>query len=189
MGTVTPGPQTGNSLWLKLRKMKGEKEHHIDIAPPQQSTMMAPPQQQYMMAMPPPDYEEAMRGPVPLPGPRDAAPVSQKPLAGLPGLQFGSEPVQLSCSSCHRQIVTDVTSEISSSGWCFAITCCLFGSWLASFLVRCLPGFRRFTHLCPCCRALIGEGEPKHEGKHITLIIFVTILVLGIIGFYIATKL
>merc|ERR1739842_229600 len=115
--------------------------------------------------MPPPHYDEAMKGSAPLPGPRGAAPVSQKPLAGLPGLEFGAEPVQLNCWSCHRQIVTDVTSEVSSSGWCFAITCCLFGSWLASFLVRCLPGFRKFTHLCPCCRALIGEAEPKHAGK------------------------
>merc|ERR1712193_298213 len=69
--------------------------------------------------------------------------------AGLPGVEFGSEPLQLSCWSCHRQIVTDVTSEMTSSGMCFAL-----------------------------CRALIGEGEPSHSGKHIALIIFVTILVL-----------
>ena len=41
--------------------------------------------------------------------------------------------------------MTDVSSGISSSGWCFAITCCLFGSWIASCSVNCLPGFRRFT--------------------------------------------
>ena len=78
--------------------------------------------------------------------------------------------------------MTDVTSEISSSGWCFAITCCLFGSWLASLLVRCLPGFRRFTHLCPLCRALIGEAQPSHSGIHIALIILVTILSLVLLG-------
>merc|ERR1712079_409384 len=73
-------------------------------------------------------------------------------------------------------------------GWCFAITCCLFGSWLASLLVRCLPGFRRFTHLCPLCRALIGEAQPSHSGKHIALIIFVTILALVLVGFMIASR-
>merc|ERR1711874_904738 len=122
-----------------------------------------------------------MPGPAPLPGPK----------GGLPGvmMEFGCEPVQLSCYHCHRQVVTDVTSEISSSGWCFAITCCLFGSWLASCLVGCLPGFRRFTHRCPLCRVRIGEGEPKHSGKHIALILCVTLLVLGLSGFVIATRL
>merc|ERR1712152_55187 len=102
----------------------------------------------------------------------------------ISAMEFGTEPVQLSCYNCHRQIVTDVTSGISSSGWCFAITCCLFGSCL----VYCLPGFRRFTHLCPLCRALIGEAEPKHSGKHIALIIFVTILALVLVGFMIASR-
>merc|ERR1711990_1058408 len=158
---------------------EGKKQHHVMMMETPPAT--APAQQHVMM--PPPSYGEAVPGPVPLPGPGVAAPVIQMRPAALPGVEFGPEPVQLSCWSCHRQIVTDVTSEMSSSGWCFAITCCLFGSWLASFLVRCLPGFRKFTHLCPCCRALVGEAEPKHAGKHIALIIFVTILVLGIIGF------
>merc|ERR1739842_261503 len=113
--------------------------------------------------MPPPHYDEAMKGSAPLPGPRGAAPFSQKPLAGLPGLEFGAEPVQLNCWSCHRQIVTDVTSEVSSSGWCFAITCCLFGSWLASFLVRCLPGFRKFTHLCPAAHCISEQKISKFK--------------------------
>merc|ERR1712062_617519 len=139
--------------------------------------------------MVPPSYGEAVSGPVPLAGPTVIpAPVIQKPLGVFPGVEFGSEPVQLSCWSCHRQIVTDVTSEITSEGWCFAITCCLFGSWLASCLVGCLPGFRRFTHRCPLCRALIGEAEPKHSGKHIALIIFVSILALAVVGFLIASR-
>merc|ERR1712088_634089 len=138
--------------------------------------------------MHPPSYGEAFHGPVPLPGPRVAAPVIQMRPAALPGVEFGPEPVQLSCWSCHRQIVTDVSSEMTSSGMCFAFCCCIFGSWLASLLACCLPGFKKFTHRCPLCRALIGEGEPSHSGKHIALIIFVTILVLGLAGFVIATK-
>ena len=72
------------------------------MAPPQQPYMIAPPQQPYMIAMPPPDYDEIMRGSAPLP-----APVSQKPLVGLPGLEFGAEPVQLNCWSCHRQVIIE----------------------------------------------------------------------------------
>merc|ERR1711913_201868 len=58
----------------------------------------------------------------------------------------------------------------------------------SSCLVNCLPGFRRYTHLCPLCKSLIGEGEPLHPLKHILLIIFVSVLVLGIIGWWLATK-
>merc|ERR1711994_205866 len=100
----------------------------------------------------------------------------------------GSSYPDATCWTCHRQIVTDVSSEMTSSGMCFAFCCCIFGSWLASLLACCLPGFKKFTHRCPLCRALIGEGEPSHSGKHIALIIFVTILVLGLAAFVIATK-
>merc|ERR1712073_89025 len=152
--------------------------HHMVQMPPHNMVQMPP---HHMVQIPPPSYSQTMPGPVPLPGPKG-------PQGGHSGVEFGTEPVQLSCYNCHRQIVTDVTSGISSSGWCFAITCCLFGSWLASLLVKCLPGFRRFTHLCPLCRALIGEAEPKHSGKHIALIIFVSILALAVVGFLIASR-
>merc|ERR550519_837362 len=142
----------------------------MDTSPP-------PVQQSNMMAIPPPNYGEAVSAPV-----AGAALVYQKPLGVFPDVEFGSEPVQLSCWSCHREIVTDVTSQIKSWGWCFAITCCLVGSWIVSCLVGCLPGFRRFTHRCPLCRALLGEGEPKHSGKHIALIIFLSLFALGITG-------
>merc|ERR1712119_278619 len=100
-----------------LRKMsKGEKQHHMvmmDTPPP-----TAPPPAQQLNVMALPSYSEAVSGPVPLAGPTVASPVIQKPLVVLPGVEFGPEPVQLSCWSCHRQIVTDVTSEMTSSGMC-----------------------------------------------------------------------
>merc|ERR1712066_708349 len=136
---VTAGRQTeklrNNYFQQTRRKMsQGKRQHHVMMmdTPPPPPTAPAPAQQQDMT--PPPSYGEAVSGPVPLPGPMVAAPVIQKPFAGLPGIEFGSEPVQLSCWSCHRQIVTDVTSEITSSGCCFAFMCCIFGSWLAALL-------------------------------------------------------
>jgi len=137
---------------------KGEKQHHM-----------------VMMNPPPPT--------APPPGQHPNMMVIQKPLGVYPGLEFGPEPLQLSCWSCHRQIGTDVTSDFKLSGWCWAIICCLFGSCLVSCLMGCLPGFRKFTHHCPLCRVRIGEGEPKHSGKHIALIIFFTLLVFGLSGF------
>merc|ERR1739842_285295 len=43
-----------------------------------------------------------------LSGPTGAAPVIQKPLGVFPGLEFGSESLQVSCWSCHREITTNV---------------------------------------------------------------------------------
>ena len=160
-----------------------EKQHQMMMMEYDPAT--APAQPPHMMS--PPGYSEAVSGPSPLTV--STAPAFQTSPGGSPGVELGSEPVQLSCWSCHRQIVTDVRSEISSSGWAFCCCCCIFGSWLASLLVSCLPGFRKFTHLCPLCRALIGEAEPSHSGKHIALIVFVSILALGLVGFVIASKL
>ena len=89
-----------HSYWLvvrgetKTRKMSGEKQDHLP-----------PPQQMVDLDQPPPDYDEVMAGPLPLPGPMGSPPVFQKPLGGLPGVEFGPEPVQLSCWSCHRQVI------------------------------------------------------------------------------------
>ena len=84
--------------------------------------------------------------------------------------------------------MTNVKSEISSSGWVFAILCCLFGSWLVSCLVNCLPGFRRYTHLCPLCKSIIGVVEPKHSGAEIAIIIVAVLLVIGFIAAYVYFK-
>ena len=85
------------------RKMsKGEKQHHMVMMVPPPPTAPPPVQQFNMMA--PPSYGEAVSGPVPLAGPTVTAPVIQKPLGVVPGMEFGSEPVQLSCWSCHRQV-------------------------------------------------------------------------------------
>merc|ERR1712038_1363635 len=109
------GPPPGSQL-----HMGQMPPHHMVQMPPHNMGQMPP---HHMVQMPPPSYSQTMPGPVPLPGPKG-------PQGGISGVEFGTEPVQLSCYNCHRQIVTDVTSGISSSGWCFALTCCLFGSWL-----------------------------------------------------------
>merc|ERR1739848_147259 len=140
-----------------LRKMsKGERQHHM--------VMMDPP------TAPPAQKSNVM--------------VVHKPFGAYPGLEFGSEPLQLPCWSCERQIMTDVTFDFKLSGWCWAIICCFVGSCLVSCLVGCLPGFKKFKHHCPLCRVRIGKGEPKHESKHIALIIFSTLLVMVLSGLF-----
>ena len=91
---------------------KGEKQHHMvmmDTPPP-----TAPPPAQQLNVMALPSYGEAVSGPVPLAGPTVAPPVIQKfPGPGLPGVEFGSEPVQLSCWSCHRQVTLHIGDIIN----------------------------------------------------------------------------
>jgi len=93
---------------------------------------------------------------------------------GLPDVAsfptFGPESVAMHCKSCNLQISTRVDSKISGNGWAWAIICCFCGSWIASCLVNCLPGFRKYTHSCPQCNIIVGEVEPKHSGSHKAII-------------------
>ena len=95
------GQRRNINFYLKINKMdEGEKSLHMmkdsASAPPEQPHKMepAPASQHHMVEMPPPSYSEAVPGPAPLPGPK----------GGLPGVELGTEPVQLSCYHCHRQV-------------------------------------------------------------------------------------
>ena len=49
------------------------------------------------------------------------------------------------------QVMTRVEDKIKAEGWIWAILCFFCGSWCASCLVCCLPGFKKFSHYCPVC--------------------------------------
>merc|ERR1719342_1253646 len=68
---------------------------------------------------------------------------------------FGQHSVITTCKNCNNQISTNVESSISGNGWAWAILCCCLGTWIASCLVICLPGFRKFTHFCPRCNVIV----------------------------------
>ena len=85
-------------------------------------------------------------------------------------VELGQESAKIICQNCfyevhqnrirrstidlviHYQVSTRVDSTVSTSGWAWAIICCFCGSWIASCLVNCLPGFRKYTHSCPNCK-------------------------------------
>ena len=79
---------------------EGEKQHHMmkdsASAPPEQPHKMEPAaaSQHHMVEMPPPSYSEAMPSPAPLPGPK----------IGYLDVELGTEPVQMSCYHCHREV-------------------------------------------------------------------------------------
>ena len=158
---------------------------------------------------PPPSYHETVGHGRP-PGPEACLVEGGEERAAL---ALGGERLEVRCGGCGRQVrlrqnfnslqtapqvLTTVRDEIKPEGWFFAICCFFCGSWCASCLVFCLPGFKKFSHFCPSCgsvrtksggqdfllklcsRALVGVGEPSHLCAHILLLFVVTILVIAL---------
>jgi len=90
------------------------------------------------------------------------------------------ESVQTHCNSCNNEIYTRVEDKVSQNGICWAVTCCFCGSWLLSLLVLCMDAFKVFRHHCPACNAFIGEYNPKMSGGMACLLVFLSILVVGL---------
>lgn len=100
-----------------------------------------------------------------------------------PDKRFGKEPKHMKCNNCFREVTTRVEASVRDSGWWFAFCCCLFGSWINSLLVCCLPGFRQFSHSCPLCKVILGTARPKHSDAHITVITIMGMLTIGLVVF------
>merc|ERR1711862_131193 len=97
--------------------------------------------------MPPafPGYAQNM--PIPDPGYAQNMPHTAFSSKNAPVVDLSSESVRTVCKNCFKEISTRVDSSISGTGWAWAIICCLCGSWIASCLVNCLPGFRKYTQV------------------------------------------
>jgi len=112
------------------------------------------------------------------PGPQESTKRDPHQVPGDIVVVFGQHSVITTCKNCNNQISTNVESSISGNGWAWAILCCCLGTWIASCLVICLPGFRKFTHFCPRCNVIVGEVEPNHSTSH-------NIIVWLVIGIYV----
>ena len=88
--------------------------------------------------------------------------------------------VQTHCNCCNDEIYTRVNNKISKNGIWWAVICLFCGSWLLSLLVVCMDVFRVYRHFCPSCNALIGEYSPKMSGGMICLLIFLSLLAIGL---------
>ena len=102
--------------------------------------------------------------------------------------QFDEQPKLVTCPACFHQVTTVVDSAVSTSGLVWVIiccllgsVCCLLGSWISNYLVICFPGFRKYTHTCPKCGAIIAQTEPKHTTPHLFTIAFFSILIIILI--------
>ena len=86
----------------------------------------------------------------------------------------------ITCRNCRRENFTRVESKVSGNGMAWAICCCCFGTWLLSFLVFCMDGFREFTHYCPSCNSIVGMYKPSFSGGMICLLILITLGVIAV---------
>ena len=93
------------------------------------------------------------------------------------------------------QIVTVVTSEVTSAGQCLCISssicCCLLFVLLLIFApvaAYCRPGTpTKSTHFCPSCAANIGEGRSNyssHLGIVISFLLIFLVVVIFLIYFF-----
>ena len=89
--------------------------------------------------------------------------------------EFSHKSRQVTCQTCQLQVKTDVSSDLTSSGWTLVILFCLLGWWLVSCLVTLLPGFKKYTHHCPRCRAFISLREPTHSACHLASLLLASI--------------
>merc|ERR1711963_609613 len=118
------------------------------------------------------------------PSPSPSPSPSPPPQASSPEVEFSDKAQFVSCPSCQQEVKTEVSSEVSSCGWAFAIICCLVGSCL---LVKCFPGFMRYTHSCPICRATIAQTEPELSACSIIFISYLAVCLFILVGFCIAS--
>ena len=122
--------------------------------------------------VPPPSYYETVGHDRPLMS--EAGPVEVA--VERPALVLGEERVEVTCRACSKrvrlsfdhncnpppnspQVLTNVKDEIKPEGWIFAICCFFCGSWCASCLVCCLPGFKKFSHYCPSCGSVVTKPD------------------------------
>jgi len=161
----------------------------LDMPPayPGYAQNMPLPDPGYALNVPPPHPGYAQNVPQPHPGYAQNMPNTESSSKNASAVDLahvqvlGSESVRTVCKNCYKEISTRVDSSISGTGWAWAIICCLCGSWIASCLVNCLPGFRKYTHSCPSCNILIGEVEPEHSGRHMAIIAISVLLVIALI--------
>jgi uncharacterized membrane protein YdcZ (DUF606 family) len=94
--------------------------------------------------------------------------------------EIGKVSVMARCTNCQRDNFTRVESKVSSNGMVWAIICFCFGSWLLSFLVLCMEGFREFLHYCPSCNSIIATYKPKFSSGLICLLVLLTVGIIAL---------
>ncbi|XP_012284826.1 lipopolysaccharide-induced tumor necrosis factor-alpha factor homolog isoform X2 [Orussus abietinus] len=72
---------------------------------------------------------------------------------------LGSNPVKMTCPTCHMDIKTTTVSDHQPSAHICCIVLCLLGCCLCSCLPYCMSAFLSVHHFCPNCKTYIGTWK------------------------------
>jgi len=97
-------------------------------------------------------------------------------------IEFFKEPVKVACNDCSAYEFTRVEKKINSGGWIWVI-CCICAIWPLAFMVKCMDGFRVFTHHCSSCGKEIGSYAPSFGPGKLFLLILVPVIAVMVVAF------
>ncbi|KAM7542626.1 hypothetical protein Aperf_G00000015359 [Anoplocephala perfoliata] len=71
---------------------------------------------------------------------------------------LGPGPSRFYCTSCRREVLTDVNYESGLLTWLLVAIICLFGGWMGCCLIPlCCDCDKDVWHKCPSCKAALGK--------------------------------
>ncbi|XP_022092619.1 lipopolysaccharide-induced tumor necrosis factor-alpha factor homolog isoform X2 [Acanthaster planci] len=135
-------------------------------APPAYSTLHQPygPGQPVVVTHPGVPQPSAPDGPtVTLPPPEGTTYVT------VPMQMFPSEPRIMQCTSCGKNITTEIQKENGDAVWVMVIWICLVTVWCClwplAFIPCCIPSLKDTVHSCPECKCTLGKHSPGGAGN------------------------
>ncbi|XP_054152975.1 LITAF domain-containing protein-like isoform X2 [Oppia nitens] len=84
-----------------------------------------------------------------------AQPVAAAVIVNVQG--FGPYPMQVTCSQCSAQVMTETVASPGLLTWLLSGTLFLVGCWLGCCLIPCcIPECQDIEHRCPNCKTHLG---------------------------------
>merc|ERR1711973_1008717 len=73
-------------------------------------------------------------------------------------ISFGSNPTQMTCNNCKKQITTAVESKPSLIQWGICLAICFLGGGCGCCLIPfCIDSLANYDHDCPNCNVRVGS--------------------------------
>merc|ERR1711962_1246345 len=109
-----------------------------------------PPQQLAYQGPPPQQYTVQPGAPAVVYGQPTTVVVNAAPT-------FGQSPVNITCGSCHSNVVTSLEYTLGLLVWAAVGVLFIFGFFLCCWIPCVIDGLKDVTHKCPNCNAVLGQ--------------------------------
>ncbi|XP_043919250.1 lipopolysaccharide-induced tumor necrosis factor-alpha factor homolog [Protopterus annectens] len=86
--------------------------------------------------------------------------VTNQPIVVAPPMVFKGTPVQMTCPSCKRDIMTQPVYKAGGMTWLICGILGIFGFWLCCWIPFVVDSCKDATHYCPQCRTIVGSYKP-----------------------------